>query len=204
MSVQEQHAADTSIGSPASVTTSSYPDFTSYHQQVPDHCLPSKKNHIEQNYFITNRVSRNKTLVCNATFQGSDIEKADLKTNMVLEAAHFRSKRGWFATDIASRVARTKSECEFWVVAGETEAAKNVASLAQKLLSCSSSMGDVERCHKVTARTRTKVSNRKLASTTEAYCKIAVSESNKRYQGQKKAKCYASIPKASKQIYENS
>ena len=67
MSVQEQHAADTSIGSPASVTTSSYPDFTSYHQQVPDHCLPSKKNHIEQNYFITNRVSRNKTLVCNAT-----------------------------------------------------------------------------------------------------------------------------------------
>lgn len=119
-------------------------------------------------------------------FKAPDIDKADLKTNMVLEAAHFRSKRGWFATDIASRVARTKSECEFWVVAGETEAAKNVASLAQKLLSCSSSMGDVERCHKVTARTRTKVSNRKLASTTEAYCKIAVSESNKRYQGQKK------------------
>ena len=137
-------------------------------------------------------------------FKAPDIDKADLKTNMVLEAAHFRSKRGWFATDIASRVARTKSECEFWVVAGETEAAKNVASLAQKLLSCSSFMGDVERCYKVTARTRTKVINRKLASTTEAYCKIAVSESNKRYQGQKKAKCYASIPKASKQIYENS
>ena len=57
----------------------------------------------------------------NGTFQGSDIDKADLKTNMVLEAAHFRSKRGWFATDIASRVARTKSECEFWVVAGETQ-----------------------------------------------------------------------------------
>ena len=43
-------------------------------------------------------------------------------------------------------------------------------------------MGNVERCHKVTARTRTKVSNRKLDSTTEAYCKIAVSESNKRYK----------------------
>ena len=127
--------------------------------------------------------SRNKTLVCNATFEGSDIDKAVLKTNMVLPILGANVA---FATDIASRVARTKSECEFWVVAGETEAAKNVASLAQKLLSCSSSMGDVERCYKVTARTRTKVSNRKLASTTEAYCKIAVSESNKRYQGQKK------------------
>ena len=43
-------------------------------------------------------------------------------------------------------------------------------------------MGDVETCHKVTARTRRKVSDRKLDSTTEAYCKIAVSESNKRYK----------------------
>ena len=41
-------------------------------------------------------------------------------------------------------------------------------------------MGDVERCHKITARTRTKVSNRKVESTTEVYCNIAVSESNKR------------------------
>ncbi len=37
-------------------------------------------------------------------------------------------------------------------------------------------MVDVERCHKVTARTRTKVRNRKIDLTTEAYCKIAVSE----------------------------
>jgi hypothetical protein len=40
-------------------------------------------------------------------------------------------------------------------------------------------MGDVERCHNVTARTRTKASNKKLDSTTEAYCEIAESESKK-------------------------
>ena len=73
--VQEQHAADTSIGSPASVTTSSYPDFTSYHQQVPDHCLPSKKNHIEQNYFITNqsKQEQNSGVECNLCILSSII-----------------------------------------------------------------------------------------------------------------------------------
>ena len=45
-------------------------------------------------------------------------------------------------------------------------------------------MGDAERCDKVTARTRTKVSNKKLDSTKEAYCKIAVSESNRRRKAQ--------------------
>ena len=41
-------------------------------------------------------------------------------------------------------------------------------------------MGDVEQCHKITSRHRTKGSNRKLDSTTQAYCEIAISESNKR------------------------
>ena len=51
------------------------------------------------------------------------------------------------------------------------------------MLHCScSAIGDFERCHKVTVRTRTKVSNRQLDSTTEAYCKRAESESNKRYK----------------------
>jgi hypothetical protein len=49
-------------------------------------------------------------------------------------------------------------------------------------------MGGVERCHKVTVRTRTKVSKRKLDSTTESYCKIAVSESNR---GRKAQEPYA-------------
>jgi hypothetical protein len=102
-------------------------------------------------------------------FKGSEIDKAELKTNIVLEAANFRSKRRWFGSDIANRMAISKCEFEFWVVAGETEDGKRVAPLAMKLLSCCSAMGDVERCHKVTARTRTKVSNRKLDSTTEAY-----------------------------------
>ncbi len=66
----------------------------------------------------------------------------------------------------------------------QCEDGKLVAPLALKLLSCCSAMGDVERCHKVTARTRTKTSNKKLDSTTEACCKIAVSESNKRSKAQ--------------------
>jgi hypothetical protein len=41
-------------------------------------------------------------------------------------------------------------------------------------------MGCVERCHKLTSRHRNKYSNRKLDSTTEAYCEIAIAESNKR------------------------
>jgi hypothetical protein len=104
----------------------------------------------------------------------------------VLQAANFRSKRSWFGSDIADNTANTKSEFEFWVIAGEADDCKLVAPLAQKplVLSCSAmgiiGPGDVERCDKVTARTRTKVSNRKSDSTTEAYCKIAVSESNRR------------------------
>ena len=48
--------------------TSTYPDFKEYHQCKPDVCMASKKNHIEQNFYITNRVERgNRTTVCNAT-----------------------------------------------------------------------------------------------------------------------------------------
>ena len=60
--------------------------------------------------------------------------------------------------------------------------AKHVGTFAQKLLTSCSSMGDVERCHKVTARTRTKLSNRKLDTTAEAYCTIAISKSSKRHR----------------------
>ena len=59
-----------------------------------------------------------------------------------------------------------------------------MAPLAQKLLTCYSAMGDVERTHKLTSRHRTKYSNRKLDSTTEAYCEIAIAESNKRRREQ--------------------
>ena len=48
----------------------------------------------------------------------------------------------------------------------------------------SSFVRDVKRCCKITARTRTKVSNINVESTTEAFCKIVVSESNKRCKEQ--------------------
>jgi len=41
-------------------------------------------------------------------------------------------------------------------------------------------MCDVERCHKVTSRHRTKYSNKKLDETTAAYCEIAIAQSNTR------------------------
>ena len=97
-----------------------------------------------------------------------------------MEAANFQKGRGWFETDIAKVTAQSKSEFDFWTIAAQFEGAKNVAPLAQKLLSCYSAMGDVERCHKLTSRHRTKYSNQKLDSTTEAYCEIAIAESNKR------------------------
>ena len=60
-----------------------------------------------------------------------------------------------------------------------------MSGLAQKLLTCCSAMGDVERCHKLTARHRTKYSNRKMVSTrTESYCENAIAESNKRQRKQ--------------------
>mmetsp|Transcript_41352 Transcript_41352/g.86372 ORF Transcript_41352/g.86372 Transcript_41352/m.86372 type:complete len:123 (-) Transcript_41352:428-796(-) len=41
-------------------------------------------------------------------------------------------------------------------------------------------MGGVERTHKLTSRHRTKNSNRKMDSTTQAYCEIAIAESTRR------------------------
>ena len=56
----------------------------------------------------------------------------------MLEMANFRNKRGWFGSDLALRIAKNKSEFDFWTIAGESEAAKHVGTLAQKLLtSCS-------------------------------------------------------------------
>ena len=51
--------------------------------------------------------------------------------------------------------ASSKSDFDFWTVASQFDGAKNVAPLAQKLLTCYSAMGDVERVHKVTNRHRT-------------------------------------------------
>ena len=113
------------------------------------------------------------------TCKGSDSEKVMLKANMLLETANFRKKRGWFASDVAVESALKKDPVDFWTVAAEMKEAPNVASLAQLLLTCASSQGSVERSHKITARTRTKYSNRKLSETTEAYCEIATSEANK-------------------------
>jgi hypothetical protein len=114
------------------------------------------------------------------TFKGSQAEKVALQTEILLEAANFQKRRGWFDTDIAKGAASSKSDFDFWTVASQFDGAKNVATLAQKLLTCYSAMGGVERVHKLTSRHRTKYSNRKLDSTTEAYCEIAIAESNKR------------------------
>jgi hypothetical protein len=61
--------------------------------------------------------------------------KISLQTEILLEAANFRTRRGWFETDIAKGTAACKSEFDFWTIAAQFEGAKNVAPLAQKLLS---------------------------------------------------------------------
>jgi hypothetical protein len=114
------------------------------------------------------------------TCEGNDSEKVKMKANMLLEAANFRRKRGWFSSDIAVESAIEKDPVDFWTIASEMKEAATVSKLAQLLLTCSSSQASVERSHKITARTRTKHSNRKLSETTEAYCEIATSEANKK------------------------
>ena len=54
-----------------------------------------------------------------------------------------------------------------------------MSKFAQKLLTCYSSLDDVERRHTLTARKKTKYSKREMVATTEAYCEIASAESSK-------------------------
>ncbi len=114
------------------------------------------------------------------TFKGPQSEKVAIQTEILLEAANFQKRLGWFEADIAKGAAASKCEFDFWTVASQFDGAKIVAPLAQKLLRCYSAMGDVERCHKLTSGHRTKYSNRKMDRTTEACCEIAIAESNKR------------------------
>ena len=78
-----------------------------------------------------------------------------------VRGSNFQKRLGssWFETDIAKGAASSKSDFDFWTVASQFDGAKNVAPLAQKLLTCYSAMGDVERCHKLTYRHQTKYSN---------------------------------------------
>jgi hypothetical protein len=122
------------------------------------------------------------------TCKGSQSEKDGLRTDILLEAANFQKRQGWFETDIAKGAAANKSEFDFWTIASQFEDAKNVAPLAQKLLTCYSAMGDVEITHKHTSRHRTKYSSKKMDSTSQAYCEIAIAESNKRRREDTKLK----------------
>ena len=179
-------ASGSSSDQPISVPSdaSTYPDFKAYHQPAPEDRIASKK--ITLNKTSSFSKDRNGPIVVkdylDGTFklEGSQSEKVEMQTELLFEAANFQKRRGWFETDIAKGAAASKSEFDFWTVASQFDGAKNVAPLAQKHLTCYSAMGDVERCHKITSRHRTKGSNRKLDSTTQAYCEIAISESNKR------------------------
>jgi hypothetical protein len=84
--------------------------------------------------------------------KGSQPEKVALQTEILLEAAIFKKQRSWFETDIAKGAASSKSDFDFWTIASQFDGAKNVAPLAQKLLTSYSAMGDVELCFKLTSR----------------------------------------------------
>ena len=76
------------------------------------------------------------------TFKGPQPEKVAMQTEILLEAANFQKRRGWFDTDMAKGAAMSKSDFDFWTIASQFDGAKNVAPLAQKLLTCYSAMGD--------------------------------------------------------------
>ena len=114
------------------------------------------------------------------TFNMSQAEKVALQIEILLEAANFQTRLECFGTDMVKAAASGKSDFDFWTVASHFDGSMHVAPLAQKLLSCYSAMGAAECVHKITARQLEKYSNRKLDPNTEAYCEIAIAESNKR------------------------
>ena len=52
---------------------------------------------------------------------------------------------GWYECDAARRIASIKSEFDFWTILSHYDDAKNVSSFAQKLLTCYSSIRNVEK-----------------------------------------------------------
>ena len=65
-------ASGSSSDQPISLSDSSaYPDFKAYHRSAPDDRLPSKKNHIEQNFFVLKRSkqkNRTEDIECQCAF----------------------------------------------------------------------------------------------------------------------------------------
>ncbi len=55
------------------------------------------------------------------TFKGSQAEKVAMQTEILLEAANFEKRRGWFETDITEGAAASKSDFDFWTVAGNLQ-----------------------------------------------------------------------------------
>jgi hypothetical protein len=84
--------ASNTAGDSASII---YPDFSAYHRPKPDGCFPSKKSHIEQNFFIQkkNDPSHRLTVTECLTVMLSVLFNI-MQTEIIMEAANFRSKRG--------------------------------------------------------------------------------------------------------------
>ena len=110
----------------------------------------------------------------------ADVEKrVDSEAACQIEIAQFRRKMGWFGSKAAEKLASGPAYT-FWMVAAENNSAENVGSLCIKLVTCVSGSSAVERHHKNTALIRNKRSNRKLSSTTAAYCNLKMSLSTQK------------------------
>ena len=130
------------------------------------------------------RPSRSPSAPCPAGWEGAIEQVASrkffVKSCDFLQVAsfHFSGRRtsfwpgrrqkknhpGWFECDAARSIASIKCEFDFWTILSHYDDAKNVPSFAQKLLTCHSSIRNVERCHKLIARHRTQFINREIAS----------------------------------------
>ena len=100
------------------------------------------------------------------------------------KSINFKVERRYYTRTITSLhspsyPAKCKFEFDFWTIAAQIDGAKHVTPSAQTLLSCYSSMSDVERCYTFSSRHRSNYSNERLDAITESYCEIAIAESNK-------------------------
>ena len=134
-----------------------------------------------------------------ATVLSYEMSEYQYGFSCILEFNKFNLGADWFGCDfkLAKRLASKNPETctsklayEFWSTAVVLGHAPNLAPLTMKLCTCVQDMGLVARHHHSTAQHRTKFSNLKLDTTTEAYCGIKLANNTKRHQQEVAAGTY--------------
>lgn len=107
-----------------------------------------------------------------------------MTTAAMKEIGDFRQGRGWFGRPDSIELGKSadKGAQLLWEAAVLFDAAPITGPLNLKLATCVSGIGKCERHHKSTQQHRTKQGNRKLGSTTAAFCEIKMACSTRRQE----------------------